>query len=110
MQAVRVNDFDGTCLDASYARDGEAFWDENHVQETFVAIPDCISLSTIESVLLLSTKYGDDIISINLVDGQKLQIRKVAEDSDPSSAIADAIAELTYENKDPEDISSWQPE
>lgn len=110
MQAVKVDDFDGSCLEASYNRSGEAFFDENHVEETFVAIPDCIAVSKIKSVVLISAKYGDDIISINLVDGQKIQIRKVAEDSDPNTAIADALAELRYENKDPEDIASWQPE
>ena len=109
IQCVKVDDFDSLSMESAYLRDGDMFWDDNFHPCTYVPIPMSINKSTIKKVTLISSK-GEDLISLRFQNGERLQIRKISEAETPDEAIAEALAELNYKKKDPQEWESWIPE
>jgi hypothetical protein len=102
MRTLKVTDFDSTSVDASRSSWGVELY------ASYVAVPNCIQVEEIKSVLMVCSKWEDDIIVIFYENGKEVRIKKVSEEDSPEGAIEHAQAEFKYFGLDPEDIKNWE--
>jgi hypothetical protein len=102
MKSLKVTDFDATSVDASRNSWGTELYG------SYVAVPNCIDVNGVKSVLLVCSKWEDDIIVIRYHNDEKVELKKVSEEASPEAAIEHAIAEFKYFGLDPEDIKNWE--
>lgn len=106
--AIKISDFDSTCLSASVNRVGsENFFNENFDEgSVFVAIPQELADKGIKKAVIVSGKL-DDIVSITFDDGTKTRIKKISEDEDHEVAIKEALSDLALDGLDPNVLANW---
>jgi hypothetical protein len=102
MRALKVTDFDATSVDASRSSWG------TEIYASYIAVPNCININGVKSVLLVCSKWEDDIIVIRYDNDEKVKLKKVSEEYSPEAAIEHAIAEFKYQGLDPEELKNWE--